>query len=356
MPAAVAAALRRRGRPPPRRRPGGRRSTRPPAGSPGVAEYVELRRATSAAYVSYPLIEFATGRPLPDAVYHHPALRRLADLGNDLLSWFNDLASLERDRATAGGHNLVLAMAAERGRAGGGRRWSWWPSAGGRRWRRFMALRAAVPSFGPALDEAVAAHLDGIAYAVRGTVDWSLESARYPAGPDRPGGRPRRGQGRRPSRTTRSSRAKTNSAMPTKPLAVKKARLTWDRSVGRDHQVLVAEGDRGERQPDPPEPAEADQRAEPDEQREGHHVRDGGGVQRERARPYRAGTLCTPISPVDLGVLAGVDQVEAADPQPDRGAEQPGRPGAGEGAGDREPGADRADRLGERRGWRAASW
>ncbi|MFU8872211.1 terpene synthase family protein [Micromonospora sp. SL4-19] len=151
---------------------------------PGVDEYVELRRATSAAYVSYPLIEFAIGRPLPDAVPGHPPLRRLADLANDLLSWFNDIASLDRDRATAGGHNLVLAVAAERGV----------PVATAvdlvaTRWRtemaRFVALRAAVPSFGPALDESVTAHLDGVANAVRGTVDWTLESARYPAGADR---------------------------------------------------------------------------------------------------------------------------------------------------------------------------
>ncbi|MFC4148961.1 terpene synthase family protein [Micromonospora mangrovi] len=147
--------------------------------APGVDEYVELRRATSAAYVSYPLIEFATGRPLPDAVFHHPTLRRVGDLGNDLLSWFNDVASLERDTVSGGGHNLVLALAAERGV----------PvevavELVAERWRttmeRFVALCAAVPSFGPALDEAVTAHLDGVANAVRGTVDWTLESGRYP--------------------------------------------------------------------------------------------------------------------------------------------------------------------------------
>ncbi len=48
---------------------------------------------------------------------------------------------------------------------------------------RFAALRAAAPSFGPALDDAVAIHLDGLAAAVRGTVDWTLESARYPVTP-----------------------------------------------------------------------------------------------------------------------------------------------------------------------------
>ncbi|WCN81859.1 terpene synthase family protein [Micromonospora sp. LH3U1] len=156
---------------------------------PSVNEYVELRRATSAAEVSYPLVEFTSGRPLPGPVYHHPLLRQIGSLGNDLLSWYNDLASLERDRATAGGHNLVLAMEAELAV----------PSAEAiervaERWRasmrRFVALRAAVPSFGPALDEAVTDHLDGLAHAVRGTIDWTLESARYPAGTAQPASGP----------------------------------------------------------------------------------------------------------------------------------------------------------------------
>ncbi|MFG1886782.1 terpene synthase [Micromonospora sp. NPDC049051] len=148
--------------------------------APGVAEYVTLRRATSAAYVSYTMIEFVTGHALPDAVYHHPALGALAATGNDLLSWFNDLVSLETDRATSGGHNLVLAIAREQRlpeeRA---------VEVATARWRatmrEFMELRAAVPSFGPALDPAVAAHVEGVARSVRGTIDWSLESARYAA-------------------------------------------------------------------------------------------------------------------------------------------------------------------------------
>ena len=89
-------------------------------------------------------------------------LRPLAATGNDLLSWFNDLVSLERDRVTSGGHNLVLAIAREQ-RVPDERA----AEAAVARWRaamgRFMALRAAMPSFGPALDPAVAEHLDGIA-------------------------------------------------------------------------------------------------------------------------------------------------------------------------------------------------
>ncbi|MBM0278947.1 terpene synthase family protein [Micromonospora tarensis] len=156
---------------------------------PGVDEYVELRRATSAAEVSYPLVEFVSGRPLSDPVYQHPLLRQIARTGNDLLSWFNDLASLDRDRATAGGHNLVLALAAELAvpeEVAVERAAEQWRAA----MRRFVALRAEVPSFGPAWDEAVNEHLDGVGYAVRGTIDWTLESARYPVGTAQPASGP----------------------------------------------------------------------------------------------------------------------------------------------------------------------
>ncbi|MFY1697232.1 MULTISPECIES: terpene synthase family protein [unclassified Solwaraspora] len=145
---------------------------------PDPAEYVELRRATSAANVAYTLIEFATGEPVPDAVFHHPRVRELADTGNDLLSWYNDLYSLPGDLRVGGGHNLVVAVA-EADRI---------PLAAAvdlvaGRWRAqldlFAARRAAVPSFGPAYDRAAAALLDGIGHAVRGTIDWSAESGRY---------------------------------------------------------------------------------------------------------------------------------------------------------------------------------
>ncbi|WP_410810348.1 terpene synthase family protein [Micromonospora sp. 067-2] len=154
---------------------------------PGVTEYIELRRATSAADVSYPLVEFVSGRPLPDPVYHHPLLREVASTGNDLLSWYNDLASLDRDRATAGGHNVVLAVQDE---------WGLSPATAvdrvAERWREsmghFVEARAAVPSFGPTLDAAVTEHLDGVANAVRGTIEWTLESGRYPTGRPEPAG------------------------------------------------------------------------------------------------------------------------------------------------------------------------
>ncbi|BCJ70537.1 Epi-isozizaene synthase [Catellatospora sp. IY07-71] len=145
---------------------------------PGVAEYVELRRAASAAEISHLLTEFATHTRLPDAIYHHPALRAVRTAGNDLLSWFNDLHSLDKDIATAGGHNLVLAIAHERGlpiEAAVPAAVAMWQE----RMDGFGALRARVPSFGAQFDGAVRCHLDGVARSVRGTLDWTLISGRY---------------------------------------------------------------------------------------------------------------------------------------------------------------------------------
>ncbi|WFE22990.1 terpene synthase [Solwaraspora sp. WMMD937] len=145
---------------------------------PGPDEYVELRRATSAAHVAYTLIEYATGDPVPDAVFHHPRVRDVLVAGNDLLSWYNDFFSLPRDLTTAGGHNLVVAVAETRRVPIGDAL-----VIVAHRWRAEMAAfgarQAEVPSFGPDHDRAARGLLAGVGYAVRGTIDWSFESARY---------------------------------------------------------------------------------------------------------------------------------------------------------------------------------
>jgi hypothetical protein len=139
--------------------------------APTVDGYVRLRRATSAGYVAHVLGEYAAARPLPDAVHGHPAVRACSTAANDLLS-------LDRDTESAGGHNLVLVLAAERGLPT-----SEAVDAAAVMWRArmetFVGLRARVPTFGPALDVSVRHYLHAVERSVRGTIDWSLETVRY---------------------------------------------------------------------------------------------------------------------------------------------------------------------------------
>jgi hypothetical protein len=141
--------------------------------TPTVPRYVHLRRATSAAYIAHALTEFATGAVVPDAIRWHPAVVAYSAAGNDLLSWFNDLLTPFADT-----HNLVSSIAVDRGLTGDDA-----VAVAAGRWRARMAelptLRAAVPRFGAPFDAAVRRFLDGVDYSVRGTIDWSLESARY---------------------------------------------------------------------------------------------------------------------------------------------------------------------------------
>ena len=130
--------------------------------------------------MSYPLIEFVTGRPLPDAVYHHPLLREIARPSATTCSPGSTTSPRwTGTRPPSGGHNLVLALAAERGvpvaaavelvgRALAGR-------DAPLRQRCARRCRRSVRRW----TRPVAAHLDGVADAVRGTMDWTLESARY---------------------------------------------------------------------------------------------------------------------------------------------------------------------------------
>lgn len=138
---------------------------------PGVAEYIRLRRATSAAYVAHALVDFAAGVSVSDRVWRHPAVRAYSAVGNDLLSWFNDLLSLDRDAATSGGHNLVLAVANESGLP--------IEVAAERVRDLWQETISRMPSLRPVLGEPADRYLDGVDWAIRGTIDWSLESARY---------------------------------------------------------------------------------------------------------------------------------------------------------------------------------
>src|SRR6266536_4551881 len=97
-----------------------------------------------------------------------------------------------------------------------------------------------------------------------------------------------------PSRRTRSARAKTNRTMPTKPLAVKNARLTRDRSSGLTIACSYPNAPAVSKSPihqSEPSPTRMPY------QTKSANVMTCATVEARSAKgtPYRAGTLCTPI-------------------------------------------------------------
>ena len=161
---------------------------------------------------------------------------------------------------------------------------------------------------------------------------------RSPGVEQRHAARPRRTACRRLRRPRRSTagacaftRAHTASSSTTRSSSANDEQRDADEAVGGEEgpvhpgQVVRAARSRARRRTRPRPAASpihhsqpsADQRAEPRRTaRTSRRARRSTAAARTRT-PKRAGTERTPICAVDLDVLAGVDQVEAADPQAD---------------------------------------
>ncbi|RKN51309.1 terpene synthase family protein [Micromonospora endolithica] len=144
--------------------------------TPGLQEYVQMRRHTGGVHPTLTLTDLATGGLTGPATRTHPALVALDLLTADLVCWCNDVFSYDKERRTGpDAHNLVSVLAAENGGDG--------PAA----------LRAAADRFNQALtayvrteetllstaDSEVRPVLRGRRHWIRATYDWSRTAARY---------------------------------------------------------------------------------------------------------------------------------------------------------------------------------
>lgn len=142
---------------------------------PGVAEYVQMRRHTGGVHPSFTLTDLAYDGP--GAVDRtDPALAALETLAADLVCWCNDVFSYRKEgRLTGDGHNLVAAIAGEKGGP------------------EQAALLAAADLFNRALaayteretavlrtaDPATRRFAAARRCWIRATYDWSVSAARY---------------------------------------------------------------------------------------------------------------------------------------------------------------------------------
>lgn len=152
---------------------------------PDVASYCTMRPFTSAVYPCLMLIELAERMHLPPEVYDHPDMQRLSRMTNNVISWANDIVSLEKERRQGDMHNLAIILSHEQklslqeavDRVG---------ALHDGEVHAFIALAAHLPTFGPAMDTALQHYVAGMRFWMRANLDWSIVTARYRPGAAQP--------------------------------------------------------------------------------------------------------------------------------------------------------------------------
>lgn len=149
---------------------------------PDVASYCAMRLFTSAVYPCLLLIELTEGLRLPAEVCNHPDLQRLAMMTNNVISWSNDIVSLEKELRQGDVHNLALILSHARklslqaavNHVG---------ALHNAEVDAFIALAQRLPSFTPLIDADLQRYVSGMRFWMRANLDWSLSAVRYQALP-----------------------------------------------------------------------------------------------------------------------------------------------------------------------------
>jgi 5-epi-alpha-selinene synthase len=144
---------------------------------PSLQEYIEHRQYTVAAYLFFDLAEVTQSLKMPDPT--PPEISRLQRMANNIIAWFNDIISLEKELPTNDVHNLVIILRNEfkcslqtaMDKA---------VEMHNIEMKQFLQLEAQVlsdPRYRD--DDTIAEYIRGLRFWIRGNVDWSYESGRY---------------------------------------------------------------------------------------------------------------------------------------------------------------------------------
>jgi 5-epi-alpha-selinene synthase len=145
---------------------------------PNVASYCAMRLFTSAVYPCLLLIELTEGLRFPAEVCGHPDVQRLTTMTNNVISWANDIVSLEKELRQGDVHNLAIILSHEQklslqaavNQVG---------ALHDREVATFIALARRLPSFTPAIDADLQRYISGLRFWMRANLDWSLGAVRY---------------------------------------------------------------------------------------------------------------------------------------------------------------------------------
>lgn len=152
---------------------------------PDAATYCAMRLFTSAVYPCLLLIELTEGLNLPSEVYDHPDVQRLSKMTNNVISWSNDIVSMEKERLQGDIHNLALILSYEQKlslqvaveRVG---------VLHDAEIRAFISLTRQLPAFTPSVARDLQRYVAGLRFWMRGNLDWSLDTVRYRSIPAQP--------------------------------------------------------------------------------------------------------------------------------------------------------------------------
>ncbi|KAH9945422.1 terpenoid synthase [Epithele typhae] len=145
---------------------------------PSFEEYVALRWDTSGCKPCFALIEYAAGIDLPDEVASHPTVRALEEAANSYISWSNDIFSYNVEQARGDSHNMLVVVM-QRHAISLQEAVDFVGGLCDASIARFEHDRRTLPSWGPEVDRAVAAYVQGLQDWMVGTLHWSFESGRY---------------------------------------------------------------------------------------------------------------------------------------------------------------------------------
>jgi 5-epi-alpha-selinene synthase len=145
---------------------------------PDSASYCAMRLFTSAVYPCLLLIELTEGLHLPPEAYDHPYVQRLAEMTNNVISWANDIVSLEKELRQGDVHNLALILSHEQklslqaavDRVG---------ALHDAEVQTFITISQQLPSFSPVVDSELQRYVVGMRFWMRANLDWSLATTRY---------------------------------------------------------------------------------------------------------------------------------------------------------------------------------
>jgi 5-epi-alpha-selinene synthase len=145
---------------------------------PDAKTYCAMRLFTSAVYPCLMLIEVTEGLHLPPQAYNHPDVQDMAKMANNVISWSNDIVSLEKELRQGDVHNLALILSHEQklslqaavNRVG---------ALHDAEVRAFVAMSERLPAFSPAVDNDLQRYVMGMRFWMRANLDWSFATTRY---------------------------------------------------------------------------------------------------------------------------------------------------------------------------------